>query len=499
MNPGESNLEAEVSMERLAVEVPEDPPFHIFVMGDFSGSAGSDTALIPFEIDRDEFSSVLKRIAPRVRIEVGDSGTIEIGFEKLDDFHPDEIFRRHKLFQELRDTRSRLANADTFQTAAGEVREWFSDSRPELEPKTEAPAEPLEIGDESDLLDDILDARNRDRAAYEPAEKSLLKEFVREIVGDHIVKVDEEEQTNLLAAIDSVTSGLMRTILHDSRFKRLEAAWRGLFLMCRRIETTSVLKIFIADIDKERFLDGLKDEEDGDLVNLLLYGHQNTGNEPWALIAGIYDFDLNVDDIAGLMRVARISSVVTAPFVSHIRPGMLGIRSFSEKPASREWDLTSETEEGKLWTALRTSEESVSVGLLVPRLMARLPYGTSTDPTELFDFEEFTGIPSHDEYLWMNPAFGFSIVLAQSFSRLGWEIGGRYELDISGLPMHVYHVDGESLTKPCAEIEMTDVSLQTLLEQGLMPFASFRNTDRVRLGGVQSVKFPQKALKGRWI
>ena len=37
MNPTESNFEAEVSMEKQAQEVPEDPPFHILFLGDFSG------------------------------------------------------------------------------------------------------------------------------------------------------------------------------------------------------------------------------------------------------------------------------------------------------------------------------------------------------------------------------------------------------------------------------------------------------------------------------
>ncbi len=56
----------------------------------------------------------------------------------------------------------------------------------------------------------------------------------------------------------------------------------------------------------------------------------------------------------------------------------------------------------------------------------------------------------------MNPVFGFAVVMGRSFSRMGWEMGGRYELDVEGLPMHVYKIDGDTNTKPCAEIEMTD-------------------------------------------
>jgi hypothetical protein len=37
-----------------------------------------------------------------------------------------------------------------------------------------------------------------------------------------------------------------------------------------------------------------------------------------------------------------------------------------------------------------------------------------------------------------------------------------------------------------------------LLEQGLMPLISFKDTDRVRIGGLQSISYPPKDLNGRW-
>ena len=162
------------------------------------------------------------------------------------------------------------------------------------------------------------------------------------------------------------------------------------------------------------------------------------------------------------------------------------------------WDIESDTPAGKLWTVLRGSPEAESLGVVAPRLLSRLPYGKHTDPAESFEFEETKEEVGHDDYVWMNPVFGFSVAMGNSFSKLGWEMGGRYELDLSGFPTHIYKQDGQTLTKPCAECEMTDEALELLLEQGLIPMASFRGSDRVRVGGVQSVKFPNKGLKGRW-
>ena len=96
----------------------------------------------------------------------------------------------------------------------------------------------------------------------------------------------------------------------------------------------------------------------------------------------------------------------------------------------------------------------------MPRFLIRLPYGRNTDPAEAFSFEEFTDIPHHDEYLWTNPAFACASLLAQSFRRYGWELAENIAREINGLPMHVYQDDNETKTKPCAEIAMTELSVQ---------------------------------------
>ena len=64
-------------------------------------------------------------------------------------------------------------------------------------------------------------------------------------------------------------------------------------------------------------------------------------------------------------------------------------------------------------------------GLAIPRFLARLPYGIDTEPLESFSFEEFTGAPAHDGYLWANAAFTCGLLLAQSYKEFGWDMGGE--------------------------------------------------------------------------
>ena len=57
------------------------------------------------------------------------------------------------------------------------------------------------------------------------------------------------------------------------------------------------------------------------------------------------------------------------------------------------------------WNSLRQSEDSRYIGLAMPRVLARLPYGAKTKPVEGFAFEEdVTDGSDHHKYAWMNAA-----------------------------------------------------------------------------------------------
>jgi type VI secretion system protein ImpB len=97
-------------------------PFVMGVMGDFSGKP--DQPLPPMkdrkfvEIDRDNFDKVLSGMAPRLAFRVDDKLTgkedqqlaIELKFNKMDDFTPENVVKQVEPLRKLLETRDKLKN-----------------------------------------------------------------------------------------------------------------------------------------------------------------------------------------------------------------------------------------------------------------------------------------------------------------------------------------------------------------------------------------------------
>lgn len=498
MISNENMLEAMFSMESDKSGVVEEPPFRMLVLGDWAGDGERKpfSERRPIEIDRDDFDDVMKRLG--VVLELDYNGEpLRLEFNELEDFHPDKIFQSVPLFEELRDLRRRLRQESTFNSAAREVRSMFGS------PKTTEPApaqiEPVEVPADG-LLGAILAKPSGGAAVPKPKPSSDLARLVSDLVRPHLVEVDEGEQAQLTAAVDAATSGLMRGILHDRRFQELEAAWRGLFFLVRRTETSTDLKIFLLDATKDELTEDLKSSEN--LSGTCYCRHfvreavEAPGGDPFALALGNYAFEGSIEDIATMIRIAKISATANAPFISHMRPDVFGVHSLAGQPDAAAWKLADDSTGSKLWLALRDQSEAVYLGMVMPRFLARLPYGRETEPLDMFDFEEFDATPEHDNYLWANGSFAAGQLLAESFAASGWDMGRALKQDIEGLPVHVYKDGTETVYKPCGEVLLNDNAMQKLMDFGFMPLVTYKNSDRVKLARFHSIA--DTALKGMW-
>ena len=499
MIDNETSLEAEFTFESERGNIIGDAPFRLLVLGDWSGDSDRKafSERKPIEIDRDNFDDIIAKLGARLTINHGEAGTSTLTFQSLDDFHPDQIFQQLPIFERLRALRKDLLSSDRFDRAAGEVRSWLSvESTAE---KNDEPPMQSTVSSEG-LLDSILSGSSAPAPKVKSTGDPELASLVRDLVRPHLVSVDENEQSALLAAIDAATSELMRGILHDHRFQALEAAWRGLYLIVRRVETDSDLGIYILDITHDELAEDLRSVEDlrdSRAFEIIVRETIGTpGSDPWALLAGNYAFEPNKDDTATLIRFGKLAAAANAPFVSHIRPDVIGIRTFDGHTDPREWDLSGTSEAGRLWNVLRAIPEARFLGMIVPRFLSRLPYGRKTDPLETFQFEEFDGRVPHDKYLWSNGCFIAALLIAQSFTEYEWQMDKRFLQDVERLPLHMYEHDGETVYQPCAEVLFTQVGAEQLMDFGLMPLISFKNTDHVKLGRFQSIA--DTGLCGRW-
>jgi len=510
MFPTGNEFESEFTLENNAVPLSEEPPFHILLLGDWSGNSNrkSLNERRPIVVDRDNFEAVLKKLNVELDLDLqgNDKDVLRLQFTELDDFHPDNLFRHVSLFSDLRDVRRRLANSDTFDAAANEVRSWFDSADENLtnDDVIETQINDAPPIDSNNLLDMILTQPSESAASTRPqkVDNSELGRFVSKIVSPYLIKIDENEQSKLIAAVDETISELMRTILHHPKFQALESAWRGLYFLVRRLETDVDLKVFILDVSKDELTDNLKSVSN--LTDSFLYRRlitesiETLGSEPFSVVGGNYLFGVNVEDIASLLRISKLANAANAPFLSYIQPEMFGIKDFSEKIEPSQFKISEDSTEAKLWAALRSSPETNYLALSPMKILTRMPYGESSDSIETFSFEEFTENNKHLNYLWANPCFASVLLLGQTYRLYGWEMGQFLRNEIANLPIYLYQEDGETKTKPCAEIVLTEGMLETLLEAGLMPLISFKDSEKVRMARFQPVSSISTNLSGKW-
>lgn len=495
-----AQVEIETGTRSALIDRPEeDAPFHIAILGDFSGRENRgalDAGLQgrrPVVIDRDNFDDVLSQIAPELHLPLGgpNGPRIPIRFRELDDFHPDRIFERLTIFQALRETRERLLDPAGYEAAAAQVRSWSGKpSGAAAGPQAALPPASTPMGSgrsARELFEQALSA-TASRAGARPARAmDDFQALLRDIVAPYVEPKPDPQKPELVAQVDAAISGQMRALLHHADFQALEAAWRAVFFLVRRLSTGVNLKVYLLDIAKPELA--------ADLIatyERLIEGAPSA--EPWAVLLGNYIFDQTDEDAQLLGRMAAVARHATAPFVAAASQHILGCDCLAETPEPRQWRPAA----CESWDALRRLPQARWLGLALPRFLLRLPYGKQTGATDRFAFEEFGRTPGHEDYLWANAAFACAYLLGEAFSESGWDLRPGEVSEISGLPLHVYRADGESHLKPCNEALLSERAVETILDLGLMPLVSARGSDSLRLVRFQSLADPVSALSGRW-
>jgi type VI secretion system protein ImpC len=490
-------------------------PFHIAILGDFSGRASrglreTGAALArrrPIAVDRDNFDDVMARLGVHVNLPVaGAQGEgIAASFKELDDFRPERLFQQVQVFESLRDTRRKLGNPATFAATAAAMRSWAkpeaAPTPPPVKPESGRPAAVTEPP--ANLLEQILGETPGRPSEVAPARGGVdWNTFLQNVISPYLVPKADPLQAELLAQVDEATGALMRTVLHHPYFQGLEAAWRALYFLVRRLDSDGPLKLFLLDISRAELaadLEGVEDLRTTGLYRLLVEQTVGTpGAQPWALLAGNYTFNSTPADVELLGRLARIAGQAGAPFLAAADPAVVGCKVLSQTPDPDDWHPEAEPDNRQAWAELRRLPEATYLGLALPRFLLRLPYGKDTDPTEGLDFEELPPGATHEAYLWGNPALAWTGLLGQAFNQYGWNLRQGLTNDIDGLPMHVYTQDGDTEYKPCAEVVLSHRAADVLVDSGIMPLLSIKGSDSVRLAGFRSVAEGGKPLAGRW-
>jgi type VI secretion system protein ImpC len=316
------------------------------------------------------------------------------------------------------------------------------------------------------------------------------------LVSDNAIKTIEA----IIAEIDRKLTEQVNLILHQQDFKAIEGTWRGLHYLVNNTETAENLKIRVMNISKKEVAKTLKKYKgtawDQSPLFKKLYEEEfgMPGGQPYGCLMGDYYFDHTAPDVEMLAGIAQISAAAHAPFLTAAAPSLLNMETWQELSNPRDLAKIFGTPEYAAWKSLRESEDARYLGLTMPRVLARMPYGAKTSPVEEFNFEEDTSGADHTKYVWTNAAYSMATNVTRSFKMYGWcarirgaESGGMVE----GLPVHSFPTDDGGIDMKCpTEIGITDRREKELADCGMMPISHWKNTDYAVFVGAQSLQKP---------
>jgi type VI secretion system protein ImpC len=529
-----------IPSDRLTLEVQTQGANRVIpstlVVGVLADLSGQPEPALPelsrrafIEIDRDNFDDVLAKSRLRLAYQVedlarGDGSLIDVvlRFNRLDDFEPEPVVRQLESLRPLIEARGRLADLeksgsrDQVAAVLQELRDKIgvgtaldpgpSGSEPaQAERPVHRPEQGQGPGDAS-ILEQVLglQAGALPRAPEEEARGStgrLLDEYLAQaMAGVRTVSRDTREMiSDGVARIDDLLGKQLSRVLQHPSFQRLEAAWRGLHDLVFNSETGGTLQIRALNIGKPELLHDL--ERAGSFHQTELFRKLDRAaerGEPFGVLLGDYDFSRQSADLAALETLARVAAAAHAPFLAAVAIEFFGLTDFAELDDLPELIGRLEAVEYDRWREFRAADPSRYVGLCLPPILSRLPYGRETRSVELFAFEEDFRAAGRRAYLWGNAVFSLGRRLTDAFANdgscdriQGIETGGK----VRRLPVHIVRIEDEPvITGPCA-IALSQRRASELARLGFIPLVSIRNTDEAAFLAVVSCHQPQELIR----
>ncbi|MEI7699709.1 MAG: type VI secretion system contractile sheath large subunit [Planctomycetia bacterium] len=320
-----------------------------------------------------------------------------------------------------------------------------------------------------------------------------------------VVKWDKSVAKTVRAAIAQIDQQLsvqLAEIMHQEQFQKLEGSWRGLQHLVMKTTTSARLKLRVLNVSKRELFKDLDKavEFDQSVLFRKLYEEEfgTPGGEPYGALVGDYEFTSHPEDIDLLEKVSGVCAAAHCPFISAAAPELFGLESWSELSKPRDIEKVFMAKKYAKWNSFRDSEDSRFVSLVLPRVLARLPYGAATKTVEEFSYEEFptAGAVDHDRYCWMNASFVMAANMTQAFHDTGWctairgvENGGKVE----GLPVHNFISDDGDVEAKCpTEVPIYDRREKEISDAGFLPLCHFKNTDYSVFFGADTCQRPKK-------
>jgi type VI secretion system protein ImpC len=369
----------------------------------------------------------------------------------------------------------------------------------------QASSEQLETQVPASLLDQIVEEGQLGQSPTEQQQfRDWIQAFLDQVVkGQILVSKDTEAMlADAIAHLDELLSGQLNEILHHQDFQKLESTWRGLHYLVDQSETSTSLKIKVINVAKKELLADLKGALEFDQSNVFKKVYEEEygvlGGSPFGVLVGDYNFGRGPEDMEVLEKMSNVAAAAHAPFISAPGPEMFGWKNFTELSGPRDLAKNFESELYTRWKSFRESEDSQYVGLVMPHVLLRLPYGKDSATIDEFLYEEKVDGKDHSKYLWGNAAYAFAARLTNAYALYEWcaairgvEGGGLVE----GLPTHTFMTDDGDVALKCpTELAITDRREAELSKLGFIPLCHHKGSDKAVFFGAQSAHKPTQYL-----
>jgi type VI secretion system ImpC/EvpB family protein len=313
-----------------------------------------------------------------------------------------------------------------------------------------------------------------------------------------------------IARIDALLTRQANAVLHHPAFQKLEASWRGLHYLVEQVPEGEHIKVRVLNVSWKELTRDVERALEFDQSQLFrkVYSDEfgTPGGEPFGVLLGDYEVrprpgpEHPTDDVGALLHLSAVAAAAFAPFVAAAHPSILGLDSFTELERRLNLPRTFEQPDYLKWRALRQTEDARFLGLVLPRVLVRLPYRDAATRVDGFRFREEVEAPDRSGYLWGSAVYAFGAVLARAFAESGWladlrgarrgEPGGGV---VAGLPVHAFATDAAGVApKSSTDALVADAQEKELSDLGFMPLCHCPDTELAAFYGNPSVQRPPR-------
>ncbi|KQJ34263.1 type VI secretion system contractile sheath large subunit, partial [Escherichia coli] len=221
--------------------------------------------------------------------------------------------------------------------------------------------------------------------------------------------------------------------------------------------------------------------------------YDTPGGEPIAALVSAWEFDASAQDVALLKNISRVAASAHMPFIGSVGPAFFQKETMEEVAAIKDIGNHFERAEYIKWNAFRETDDARYIGLVMPRVLGRLPYGPDTVPVRSFNYVEEVKGPDHHKYLWTNASFAFAANMVRSFVTNGWCVqirGPQAGGAVQDLPIHLYDLGTGNQVKIPSEVMIPETREFEFANLGFISLSYYKNRDYACFFSANSAQKP---------